>query len=303
MTRRRAAVILAGALAFTGLPAATATAAAPFPDVIGLPVGFRPEGIATGNGTTFYVGSIPTGRVWRGDYRTGEVGPLVPQQAGRAAIGLKHDRGLLFVAGGPTGKGFVYDAETGADVATYTFTTSTTTFVNDVALTEDAAWFTDSRNPVLYRVARDDTGAPGALTALPLSGDFVQGTGNNANGIAATPDGTTLFVAQSNTGSVLRVDPATGVATTVVTDLPNVDGILLDGRTLYAVQNRRNLVTRVDLAPDLSSGVIVSRTTDADFDVPTTLAEHGSSLYAPNARFTNTDPDNATFAIVRIDKP
>ena len=38
-----------------------------FPQVISLPNGFQPEGIATGNGTTFYVGSIPTGAVYRGD--------------------------------------------------------------------------------------------------------------------------------------------------------------------------------------------------------------------------------------------
>ena len=299
MTRRRAAVLVAGLLAFTGLPAATANAAEPFPDVIDLPVGFRPEGIATGTGTTFYVGSIPTGRVWVGDYRTGEVGPLVPQQAGRAAIGLKYDRGLLYVAGGPTGKGFVYDAETGADVAVSTFTTSTTTFVNDVVLTKDAAWFTDSRNPVLYRVARNPDGSPGALTTLPLSGDFVQGTGNNANGIAASPDGKTLYIAQSNIGSILAVDPETGVATVVVTDVPNADGILLDGGTLYVVQNRLNLVAEVDLA----SGTVLSRTGHPKFDVPTTIAEHGDALYAVNARFTNTDPNNATFWITRFTKP
>lgn len=72
--------------------------------MIPLPDGFQPEGIAVGTGTTFYVGSIPTGAVYRGDLRTGEGEVLVPAQTGRAAIGLKyHERaGLLFVAGGPT---------------------------------------------------------------------------------------------------------------------------------------------------------------------------------------------------------
>ena len=60
---------LAGALVVF---ATAAAAQATFPEEISLPTGFRPEGIAIGNGTTFYVGSIPTGAVYRGDLRTGE---------------------------------------------------------------------------------------------------------------------------------------------------------------------------------------------------------------------------------------
>jgi hypothetical protein len=45
------------------LPLIASAPAKPFPQVIPLPNGFQPEGIATGQGTTFYVGSIPTGRV------------------------------------------------------------------------------------------------------------------------------------------------------------------------------------------------------------------------------------------------
>src|SRR5918995_7165289 len=95
-------------------------AAAPlqaFPDVIPLPNGFQPEGIAVGKGHTFYVGSIPTGAVYRGDLRTGAGSVLVPGRSGRAAIGVAIDnRRRLFVAGGggPTGRAFVYSARTGA---------------------------------------------------------------------------------------------------------------------------------------------------------------------------------------------
>lgn len=308
MTRVLRAASLAGATALALLVATPAAAATPFPDVIALPVGFQPEGIASGTGTTFYVGSIPTGAVVVGDYRTGTVDELVPARSGRAAIGLKYDRGLLWVAGGPTGKAFVYDARTGADVATYTLTTAAT-FVNDVVLTREAAYFTDSVNPVLYRVARGPGGAPGELTVLPLTGDLVYGQGFNVNGIAATPDGDTLYVVQSNAGALFSVDAATGVTTHVplvdasgvVTTLPNADGILLDGTTLYVVQNRRNLVAAVDLL----TGVVVTRVTDSDFDVPTTIAEHGSSLYAVNARFgtATPTPGTATYDVVRITKP
>src|SRR5215211_4888158 len=116
-------------------------AAAPlkaFPDVISLPNGFQPEGIAVGRGSTFYVGSIPTGAVYRGDLRTGEGEVLVPAQEGRAAIGLKYDKrtGLLFVAGGPTGFAYIYNGETGENVAAIRLT-SAQSFINDVVITRE----------------------------------------------------------------------------------------------------------------------------------------------------------------------
>ena len=67
------------------------------PDVIALPDGFQPEGI-TSDGTFLYVGSIPTGAVYRADFTDGTGSVLVPAQVGRAAIGLKVDgRGRLFL--------------------------------------------------------------------------------------------------------------------------------------------------------------------------------------------------------------
>src|SRR5688572_32716314 len=50
------------------------------------------------------------------------------------------------------GTAFVYDAETGAELASYQLTsTSPPTFVNDVVVTKDGAYFTDSFKPFLYR--------------------------------------------------------------------------------------------------------------------------------------------------------
>src|SRR3990172_7262719 len=147
---------------------------APPPDVISLPTGFRPEGIAVSEGRIF-VGSIPTGRVFRADIATGQGAVLVDPPAGRSAIGLKVDgRGRIFAAGGQTGKGHVYDAATGADIREYILALGTT-FVNDVVLTPQAAWFTDSLNPVLYKVPIGIDGAlaaQAAVTTLALTGDF-----------------------------------------------------------------------------------------------------------------------------------
>ena len=199
-------------LALTAIAAVVATSAAlaaSFPATIPLPNGWQPEGIAVGEGTTFYVGSIPTGAVYRGDLRTGRGSTLVAGAAGRAAIGVEHDRGRLFVAGGGTGKGFVYDARSGALVRELQLATGGgATFVNDVVVTRRAAWFTDSNRAALYRVPLSNSGVPAASAqVVPLTGDFQLVAGFNLNGIDATPDGKTLVVVQSATGKLFRVEP------------------------------------------------------------------------------------------------
>ena len=62
MTRILIALAAALAVAVGGAGAAGTKA---WPDTIRLPDGFQPEGIAI-SGETFYVGSIPTGAVYRG---------------------------------------------------------------------------------------------------------------------------------------------------------------------------------------------------------------------------------------------
>jgi sugar lactone lactonase YvrE len=286
--------------------AAVPAAAKPFPHVIDLPVGWQPEGIDVGRGSTFYAGSLATGAVFRGSLRTGAGSEVVPPHPGRVAVGLKFDRGRLFVAGGPTGQAYAYDAASGQDVAMYQLTTDPNTFVNDVVVTERAAWFTDSFQPVLYRVPLGPGGAPGSpadVEVLPLGGDYVQGPDFNVNGIDATPSGKTLVIVQSNTGLLYRVDPSTGVADRVELtggDASFGDGILLEGRTLYVVQNQLNRVAVVALEPGLGSGTIVRTITDPDLDVPTTIARIGGSNVVANARFGVADPATADYWLTRL---
>ena len=280
-----------------------------FPQRIELPDGFEPEGIAIAGGQ-FYVGSIPTGRVYRGSLRTGEGGVLVPAQNGRAAIGLKVDRGRLFVAGGPTGMAFVYEARNGSNTTSYQLSTGGS-FINDVVVTKRAAWFTDSLKPVLYRVPLGPSGRPGASSAVQtvdLDGQYVHEAGFNVNGIDATPNGKTLVIVQSNTGRLFTVTPA-GVATAITLapqgeSVPMGDGILLDGKTLYVVQNRLNQVAKIALAPRLGSGRVVSRVgkPPLDVDVPTTIAEHGNRLYVVNARFGPPPPSTPDFWVTQLKK-
>lgn len=281
---------------------------APMPDVIPLPNGFRPEGIAVQEDSIF-VGSIPTGAVYRADITSGEGTVVVDAREGRAAIGLKVDNlSRIFVAGGPTGKAFVYDAVTGQDKAEYTLTKAKETFVNDVALVGDAAWFTDSRNPVLYRVEIPVDGSFGgqeAVSTLKLSGDFKFQPGvNNMNGIAWS--GERLICVQSATGLLFSVDPETGVTAQI--DLggekvENGDGLLLEGQTLFVVQNQLNQVAVIDLSDDLSTGTVRTRVPNPEFDVPTAIAAAGKSLYLPNARFGTEPTPETTYSVVRIDRP
>ena len=290
----RRVTLFAWLIIATAVLAVPLGAASQFPEKIALPDGFRPEGIAIGNGPTFYVGSIPTGAIYRGNLRTGDGGILNAGGAGRAAVGVEFDHGKLYVAGGSTGKAFVYNARTGGLLATHQLTTETDTFVNDVVVARGAAYFTDSRQPVLYRLGtggKGKHGAHAAVTAIPLTG-IQYTTGNNANGIEATPNGRTLVIVQTNLGKVFRVNSSTGRASEITLDEPvvNGDGLLLDGRTLYVVQNRDNKVAVVRLTRRLTSGDVVRHITDPDFDVPTTIDEFGNRLYAVNARFRPTQP-------------
>jgi sugar lactone lactonase YvrE len=222
------------------------------------------------------------------------------------AVGVDYDRGRLFVAGGPTGDGYVYDAETGAQIAIYDFT-SAGSFVNDVIVTRTDAWFTDSLSPVLYRVPLGPDGSPGTpFEALPLGGDFTFVPGLfNTNGVDATPNGTTLVIVNSATAELYTVDPSTGDATVI--DLgggtvANGDGILLDGKTLYVVQNFQNRIAVIAFEPGLGVGTVLTHITHPGFDIPTTIDEFGSRLYAVNARFTTPPTPSTTYTIVQVPK-
>jgi sugar lactone lactonase YvrE len=285
-------------------------AAGPFPEVVDLPTGWRAEGVATGTGSSVYAGSLATGAVWKGDLRSGAGDVLVPGGEGRVAVGLKVSRGLLFVAGGPTGQAHVYDASTGADVADFQLGAPADSFINDVTVTTKAAWFTDSFNATLYRLPLTSGVPAGEPVAVRLSGEWEQipapspeQPAFNANGIAATRDGQNLLVINSTTGNLYRVDPQTGEATEVQTDadLTSGDGILLRGKQLAVVRNRLNEIAVVKLSSNLESATLVETLTDPDFRVPTTVASFGHTLYAVNARFGSGDPTELPYEIVKVD--
>jgi sugar lactone lactonase YvrE len=297
------------ATAGAGLTAAAAPAAAHpttrFPTTIALPNGFPPEGIAIG-GHFAYFGSRLDGSIFRADLRTG-TGAVLSKGPGTPSLGLKIDqRGRLFVAGGTGGDARVVDARTGKVLASYPLHAAPA-FVNDVILTPGAAWFTDSANPVLYKLTFGRHGElPAAATQLPLTGDLVYTTGTNANGIVTTPDRRALLVVQSNTGKLFRVDPRTGVTTTVDLGgetLTNGDGLLRIGTVLFAVQNRLNTVAVLRLNTAGTKARLITRVTDPRFDIPTTVAAFRDRLYLPNARFSTPPTPTTPYTAVAIPRP
>jgi DNA-binding beta-propeller fold protein YncE len=294
-----------------------------FPPLIALPAGFAPEGIATGRGSSFYAGDLNTGRLLRGDYRTGVITELAPSPGpGAQAVGMKVDprSNALFVAASTFGAR-VYDADTGALREAYPFTPTGTAPVlaNDVEITRDAAYFTDSCSATLYKLPLGPGGrlpAPSEVETIAITGDFtfvfVPAPGYpcglpNMNGIVATDNGDWLVVSNTVTGELFRVDPVSGASVRIELvnapfSSPFSDGLLLRGTTLYSVENFLNRIAVIDLSKDLLTGTITTYITSPNFDVPATAAFMGGGIYAINARFRmdGSVPPERNDDIVRV---
>ncbi len=284
------------AMALLGPPATAGQA----DRAIVLPGATGTEGVARLNGQTFFAGDLLTGDIYRGTINTGTAAKFIDAPDGRFATGMKAESSdeLLFVAGGPTGAGYVYNTRTGDPVASYQFQTPPTpTFINDVAITKDGAWFTDSNQALLYFVPVVDGVPSSTFMTLTLSGPAadLSGTFNN-NGIQAVLGGTMLIVAHSGNGVLNLVDTATGASTTIAgISVPNVDGILIKGsHELFAAQNADNLISVWKLNSDFLSGTMKEVITSPLFEFPTTIARFGSRLAVANAKFDTGFPPTAT---------
>lgn len=306
-------LLIVATAVLTVLAMALPAGAGVFPEEISLPDGFRPEGIAIGSEHTFYAGSLGDGTIVAGNLRTGDLEVLVPGQEGRIAVGMSVDArsGYLFVAGGTNGVGRVYDTTSGTLLAEYPMFGGGAfgDFINDVVVTREAAYFTNSFAPVLYRVPLGPAGSlpdPSQVETIAISGDWTQVPGFfvfNANGIEATPNGDRLIVVGSAAAAVYTVDPASGEASQIDLGgqpLANGDGLVLAGKTLYVVQNQLNQIGVISLSPDLSEGIVGEPIIDPAFDIPTTAARFGNSLYAVNARFGTPPTPTTEYTIVEV---
>ena len=294
---------LAAALAALPLLASTAFAA-PFPDTIPLADGWQPEGIASGRGLTAYVGSLRDGGITRVNLRTGDRDDEFVESATGPAVGLEYEAGAdrLWVAGGPSGEVRVYDASTGGLLETYTFEAG---FINDLVVTNDAVYATDS---VIQQLLVIPLGSGGSLAdpadafALDISGELVYEAGFNANGIVEFAGW--LLVAQSNTGELFAIDPATGASIRVLPEdsINAGDGLELVGSTLYVSQNALNTISiwRIQGGNVTFQGAITNDDIPGELDFPATIAFAGGSLWAANARFSTPPTLETPYWITRV---
>src|SRR3712207_5000289 len=133
------------------------------PARIDLPDGFAPEGIESGRGRSVFVGSLVDGAIWRGDLRTGSGEVIAEGETGRATLGIAYERrsDRLWVAGG--GPGFrsgvgdvrVYDASSGELLESY-LPPGDVGALNDVTITADAVFVTDSFNAQLVTIRSEE---------------------------------------------------------------------------------------------------------------------------------------------------
>lgn len=290
---RRLLVLLACGLLALALALSATAAAEPRPSSIPLPVDFAPEGVAVGKGQTFFAGSLKDGDIYRGNLRSGAGRLLVDNDpsAGRVSAGMRVEerRNRLFVAGGLTGRGYVYDTRSGSTLAVLELGPAGAAFANDVALTRDAAYFTDTLAAKIYKVPFVGKRGFGPTETIVVTGPASDTQSFGLNGIDATKDGR-LLVNHTSLGILAVIDPATGVSAEVALSGPplvagTLDGLQLEGRTAWVVQNFANSVAKVRLSPDLASGKVVRVITSGSFRVPTTMAVHGRRLVLVNGRF------------------
>jgi Cu-Zn family superoxide dismutase len=250
-----------------------------------------PEGIAVDERRQrVYVTSTTSGAIFYGDLRDGTLTDSIPGGGARTtAAGIDVGaEGQLFVAGGATGRVFVLSA-TGATLATLQAAPGGNTFVNDVAVVRgDTAYVTDSRNPVIYRVYQGTSGYV-VESWLPLAGTPIgYEAGFNLNGIAASANGKTLYVVQSNTGELFSIDVATRRVAQI--DLgggavTSGDGLEVQGNRLTVLRNQQKLLVEIRLRDGGTSGEIVAETTDPSFRFPTTFVEARGRYLVVNSQF------------------
>lgn len=305
-------LLLATAAATLGLAATTATTASadeggrPTSYLLqgdaASPVGSKFEGIgADERRGLFYVSEVTGGELHRGsvvrtDSAEGSVRSAGTEQwiagdgtDGRfTARGITVDReGNVYVAGGPNGIGtgrpdlWVYDKE-GNLLAALRVPGTADAFLNDVAIGRDgAAYFTNSNDPQVFRVAEGANGWEATLWA-DATGTITRSTGFNLGGIVLSADRSAFVVAQGNVGRMWRFDARTGEATAIATDtdLVNADGLVRQGDRLTVVRNFSRMIATLRVSADGSRLVTLSQEASAADRVLTTAKTlRGRVLY------------------------
>ena len=321
--KRLSSALLSVALIALALPAASISAAdKPFPKRIYTPSGSAPEGFTVGRGTTAYNGSLD-GSIYKLDLRTGNGEVLVDKDPNADVVnGTCHVLGMrvdprtnyLFVAGCDSGLGYVFDADNGHLIMEYQLGQPGVSIINDLTITKDAVYFTNSAQPFIYRLPLSKNGDipldAGAATAIRLPDVFAIDPADfccGANGIVATPDGKTLVVGHSLLAHIYRVDPGTGDVEEIYVDGPLdgfLDGIAMQGHTLYIMTPSgpypASRIQVVEMDSGMLSGKLARTITDPDLDDVASGAIFGNSLYVNNARYSEFPGGDTQYWVTKL---
>ena len=213
-----------------------------------IPLGnLRPEGITKGPGSTVFVSQITYGGVSSVDIDTGAVHQIVPKSEflarGALAIGYTGDA-FIVPGGGPVPFGFsqtavyVYDANTGHDIATCIPLVGDDGFMNDVAIVDGKAYITDSGTPNLMVLDVDSAVKKGTchVSSIALPNEFFDIDFPGANGIAAYGDG--LLIATTSTGAAYFLNLKDNSVSQIIApgDAMSSNGLLVIDDMLYITQ-------------------------------------------------------------------
>lgn len=268
------------------------------------PAGSKFEGIgADGRRGLFYVSEVTGGELHRGS-----VVPTDSPSRGMAATeqteewlkghgtdgrftarGITVDRaGKVYVAGGPNGIGtgrpdlWVYDKE-GTLLTALRVPGTADAFLNDVAIGPDgAAYFTNSNDPQVFRVAEGANGWEATLWA-DATGTITRSAGFNLGGIVLSEDRTGFVVAQGNVGRMWRFDARTGAVSAIEldgADLVNADGLVRQGSRLTVVRNFSRMIATLEVSEDgRELDLVGQRASAADRVLTTAKTLRGRVLY------------------------
>ena len=324
--RRLATIAVSAVLAATALLHGPSAGARPAPEagrsdlpntyVVSQEPGVLPEGIEVTPAGRIYVTSSATGDVYVGSVGSATMSTFARgSDVGRAsALGVHADaRGRVFVASpsgvdvySPSGE-LLAQRRAAADEVT-------STYLNDLVITSDAVYVTDSANALMWRMGLQGN-AIGELRpwlrARELMPSFEPGW-FYLNGIDASPDGSRLLVSAQGLGALIRVDTEAAAAEFVVMDGSvfgnfGPDGMALEGDVVHGVLNygapdtgQGLYVARLD--PEWRTGSVVAATTDADFSTPTTVASSGGRYLVVNSQL-DTAPGSPPWTVVAVPDP
>lgn len=275
-------------------------------EVLALPNGFSPDGIAVSKEGTIYAASIVSGQIVKGNVNgVGITEFLVDTEINGGAWGMDLTKNgkYLWVAGGLGGTVRSYDSNTGELVADVIL--SNFGIINDLIVTEDAVYITNSGFPLIYKIPLNTEGEQsGAASVIKLSSSINSDEALDVsfNGIAYDANSTRLIANDPSKGTYYSIDPGTGE--TILIDSQGVfnsnDGLAIDVDYLFGVDSGKNQVTIFELADNLSRAERNRVITTDIFDVPTLIALDDTYMYVVNGKLTTEGGPDVPYEIVRI---